>query len=504
MAKQDYHWAMEVSRVLRRRGLPAIHELKQAEALVKRILDLGDEGTWQAAVASEDQGDGNLSTAAIHKRIDRARELLTRSVGGLSGERISDAPRFKAAVRASNELVMAELLLRGGAGMSARISAQRAANISRDHSNTNEEIRALTMLRRIDAMNLETGLLRAHDHRLRHLCVKLGQENEAGFIEDYVRIRMQTYSRKPSATKREIEVLVKRLGELDSGHSATITLSRYRVTLWYYSLQGRASEMLHVGTEAAAWLDDNPRYESIGHRVEFEGSRMSACLLMKRIDEAVRVWPVIESKVTVGGGNWVGLLQLYFLVCMSGKKFEEAGSALASYVELYRGGGPAWRKQVWIVFRAYFLLLVEEGLVHPGRVKTSPRVYAGTILKSCSDLARDKPLWGAGIFVLQVLQQLKAHNYSAMIDSTDQLRRYASRYLRSTQTSRTGVFFRALASIPIVDFDSVRAQERYVKLTSRHADAWGIDRDDAEIVPYDVLWSIVVSVLARNRQTRRR
>ncbi len=478
--------------------------MEQASELVARILEVGVSGTWMDVVAAKGTGVVRPSSAATHKRIDRARELLVRSAGGLSAERVVGSPRFRASVRATNELVVAELLLGNGASASARVSAQHAANLSNDYGNTLDEIKAVSVLRRIDAMSNLPRIVKEHDKRLRKLVERMTLENEACAIEDRVRTAMHSYSRRPKATSKELGMLVKRLEEIDTGRSPTITLARYRVTLWLYSLQAQAIDMIRVGTEAASWLDDNPKYQSISHRVEFEGSRMSAYLILKRVDEAARVWPVIESKVTLGGGNWVGLLQLYFLVCMSGSRFRAAGEALASYLEHYKSGGPLWRRQVWVIFRAYFLLLVEEGLVEPGGVKTVPRVYAGTIQSSCSDLIRDKPVWNAGVFIFQIIQWLRAHNYSAMVDATDRLRQYASRYLNSDQTGRTGVFFRALANLSIVDFNGAEAQEHFIRLTRKNTAAWSIDRDDAEIVPYEVLWGIVINILDRNKNSRRR
>jgi len=262
--------------------------------------------------------------------------------------------------------------------------------------------------------------------------------------------------------------------------------------------------MIAVGTEAADWLNAHPQFASVAYRVEFEGSRMSAFLIRKEYERAIALWPQIEKGLTIGSGNWVGLLQIYFLVCLSGRRFSEARNALADYQSKFKSGGPAWRKQIFLLFRAYMLLLIDEALVEAGPISTTPRVYAGTLQKTCSNLLRDKPGTNAAIFILQIIQWLRAHNYSAVIDATERLRKYASRYLNATQTGRTGVFFRAISYIPVVDFDTTRAQERFDTLRSRHADAWTIDRDDAEIVPYEVLWDIIITALERNKGTKRR
>jgi hypothetical protein len=59
-----------------------------------------------------------------------------------------------------------------------------------------------------------------------------------------------------------------------------------------------------------------------------------------------------------------------------------------------------------------------------------------------------------------------------------------------------------LSALVAADFDPVEADRRASAIRAKYADADSVVRDDAELIPYDDLWKVVVHHLNRARQTK--
>ena len=231
--------------------------------------------------------------------------------------------------------------------------------------------------------------------------------------------------------------------------------------------------------------------------VEFEGARLSAALICKDHAEAHRSWTDIQRKVTVGSGNWVTLLQLYFLVCATTREYDNARDAVCEYQHHYKRGGPLWRKRLWQLYRAYIMFLIDQDVIAPGQLAGAPRVYAAVLERQYAELMDDKPVGGAAVLILKVLQWLRAGRYSDIVENTDRIRQHASRYLRNSTTVRTGTFMRMLATLPAAEFDVNVARKRGAAIWDRSSEVRSLRCDTAEIIPYEDLWAIVLQMLDR-------
>ena len=521
MLEIGVEWAIDVARMLRARGLVDSGSERSAAVvkLLNVLLQQPPPQTWRDVISQWQSDATPLSRAALDQRVRRVRMLLTRAMAGLNTEQLKGSPQFRSRVQTTNELITATLLLNSGAHSSARATYDHALKVSSNYHITDCAIHATVALRRLAANSNDASAFRKHSKALTFLQKIQEVEWEAEQIEDAAITLLHRYGRSPQSISNQLKELADRLHTLvgiGNGLSAKLTTSDreftsvvaeriwYRVQLWRASLTSRPHDMLAIGTQAIAWLNDHPEAHLLAYLLEFEGSRMSAMLMLKDSEGARKAWSSIRQHIEAGTGNWVGFLQLYFLVCTSAKNFVDARDALHEYDTKKQRGGTPWRAQLWMLYKAYVFLLIDEGIVPPGPFARSSRIYVAGLESSCKDLVRDKPTTNAALLILKTFHLLRAHKYSEIIASADTMRSYASRYLRNPQTARTGYFLRMLATLPASDFEPKAAFLRGKSLLSKATSLDPHIRDDAEIIPYEVLWELVFGVLHRNIETRRR
>ncbi|RPI66245.1 MAG: hypothetical protein EHM43_11685, partial [Ignavibacteriae bacterium] len=213
-----------------------------------------------------------------------------------------------------------------------------------------------------------------------------------------------------------------------------------------------AQKILQIAIPAVKYLDDHSFAEYTAYRAEFEGSSLTAMLAMKDFKGATAVWQHVSTRVVEGAANWAALLQIYFLVCLATRHFDAARDALFLYESKKKSGGPEWRIRLWHLYRAYILLLIDNGQLSAGQYENAPRIYAANLERQSKEFMDDKLISGAALYVLKILQWLRAAKYTEVVAEAESIRRYAHRYLSNKQTARTGVFLRMLATLPTGDF----------------------------------------------------
>jgi len=505
---EDLQWAIDVAQVLQRRHIGAgIGTASDRVDLLVGVLASGPN-SWVDVV--ERWTGKNLSSKHQHdtlmRRVRRIRELLTRASSGLNPDNMQGAVAFQNRTRVGNTLVIAQLLLGAGKRDSCMVSLHSAVDIATRYEQWDQVLRALTMLRRLEAGSGNCRTLEQYDARINRAHAALDCELRADSLVDHARALLIQYTRKRNETVKDLREIISKLEALSKqrGAPSVIRLHHYRVTLWLGSLQGDVDVNLATGTRAIEYLDAHPHLESPAFRAEFEGARLSAMSITGDVERATKIWIELQSRFDVGGANWSTMLQLYFLTCITHRAFDEARDAILLYAAKRVGGSPAWRDHLWSIYRAYMDLLIEAGYVDQGGFAGSRRPYIATLVKRNQSLPDDKAISGAAMEILQVVRWLRAHNYSEVISAIERLRIYSSKYMRNPQTMRTGVFIKMLATLSSADFDPEDASRRAQAVNQRYPEAQQLVRDHAEIVPYDVLWDIVIETLQRNQGSRRR
>jgi hypothetical protein len=111
---------------------------------------------------------------------------------------------------------------------------------------------------------------------------------------------------------------------------------------------------------------------------------------------------------------------------------------------------------------------------------------------------KDKAGYNASVLVLQLLFLIQMRNHDALIDKTEALKAYAYRYLHQRQMYRTNCFVKLLLLIPSCYFNKtaiIRKSEPLLNKMSSRAVSEGSISTNMEIVPYEILWAMVLDLL---------
>lgn len=464
--------------------------------------------SWKEVLAEWDRTSSSetLQVGTQTRRIGRIREILSRASAGLNTENLQGSAQFRVRTRTQNLLTTAQLLWDAGYLASARTTFQHILHQSERHEILDSAIKAACSLRSLAAAAGDRKGLDRLDNTISRLHESLALELEALALQDRAQLLLTTFTSNRGPSARQFRTIIGRLNVLSSNPccTAVVVLAHFRTQLWLAGITRDAAKILQIAIPAVKYLDDHPHVEFTAYRTEFEGSSLTAMLALKDYAGATKVWQHVSTRVVEGAANWATLLQIYFLVCLATRHFESARDALYLYEQKRKPGSPEWRIRLWQLYRAYILLLIDNGSLSAGPFENAPRMYAANLERQTKEFMDDKLISGAALFILKILQWLRAAKYSEVVAEAEALRRYAHRYLSNKQTARTGVFLRMLATLPTGDFDPKECDRRGQTIWSKHREAHRLQRDSAEIVPYEVLWEITIRILNDNVGSRRR
>ncbi len=501
MVELDLHWAREIARVLKSRGIrdSGSERSSSVMALLEALTSEPPVTSWRQVVYrwKPETTRQRLRDEAIRQRAHRIREILTRAHAGLHTEYLRGSSMFRHRTRVMNEITAAQLLHDEGSVVAARTGFVHALELSKRSELIDCAIAAAQSIRAIDAAQSTRNGLREIDEQIQLLQELSGIEREAIRLRDHARALLNEFSRDRKRTLRQLAEITAQLQQLDTGQIIAVRFIGFRVSLWTASLRADTETMMRIGRAAIDLMNEYPHLESEGARAEFHGTRLSAALITKNAKQARLVWNELSDSFTIGGANWTILLQIYFLVCTTSGDYDQARDALWDYEAQRHGSEPDRRRRLWLLYRAYLLFMIDHGVVYEGPFTGAPRPYLAVLERQLGPLAQDKAIGGAGLLILRVLHHLRGGRYAEVVTRTEQLREYSARYLRNPNTLRTGIFLRCLAALPTAKFDATEAQRRAELIRSRTSAYSTVRRDDAEIVRYEDLWRIVIELLER-------
>ena len=155
--------------------------------------------------------------------------------------------------------------------------------------------------------------------------------------------------------------------------------------------------------------------------------------------------------------------------------------------------------EFWFILEAYINLLVLAGQIDPTNMKVKlPDFKLYKFVNNVPSYSKDKQGMNVQILILQVVFFIIEGQYGRIIDRTDALIRYGSRYLMNNENLRNNCFFKLLLTAEKCHFHRAatvrKSGKTYQKMISAKAKKLG-RANSTEIIPYEVLWKIVVENL---------
>ncbi|MEM9819914.1 MAG: hypothetical protein AAF985_02535, partial [Bacteroidota bacterium] len=219
-----------------------------------------------------------------------------------------------------------------------------------------------------------------------------------------------------------------------------------------------------------------------------------ALLALNRYDEARDNITMAIELSTRGTANW-SLCNYYHLVlCFHEQKYQEAYHFYQAVKKdnktMYRSLGEAW-----LILKAYLSFFYKTG-----HIESEQQEYfkLSKFLNELPIASQDKAGNNINIMIVQILHMV-VNRKGKLIDAVEAFEKYVRRYLKSKNLFRAKIFITMLLRIPRYRFHKAAVLRHSSKL---HQQLVGTPSRmgqnlEIEIVPYEVLWEVVLELLER-------
>lgn len=230
--------------------------------------------------------------------------------------------------------------------------------------------------------------------------------------------------------------------------------------------------------------------------------QLLVCHLQQKQFEEGRIAAEKCLKLSTNGHiNWFKFQELYFLLSMHSRKYEQAYAILQEVVNHSRFTfQPSIIKETWRIFEAYLQYLVEIGKLEiPAEDNTSSKFRVGKFLNETPIFSRDKRGMHIPILIIQILFTTLQKRYGEAGDKIETIDKYRSRYLKKDDnTFRSNCFIKMLLQLPISDFHkagTIRRAKPYLhRLKEVSLDVTN-QSHEIEVIPYEDLWELAIDTL---------
>ncbi len=195
--------------------------------------------------------------------------------------------------------------------------------------------------------------------------------------------------------------------------------------------------------------------------------------------------------------------EFYFLLSIRTKKYTQALKIIIEVLDYPKFDYfPASKKEIWRIYEAYMNFLIDTNKLKADELKglRIKRFKASDFLKNVPIFTKDKRGYNVAILVIQILFMLIRQEFGGIIDRMDSLKTYRSRHLKREEDHRNKVFIKLLMIMEKQTFDyhstKEKASKYVIQLSKGHFKYEG-SPVDAEIIPYETLWKMVLEILKK-------
>ena len=158
-------------------------------------------------------------------------------------------------------------------------------------------------------------------------------------------------------------------------------------------------------------------------------------------------------------------------------------------------------QEFWSIIEAYLYLLILAGAIPASaRVKPLEKFRLNKFLNNVPVNVRNKRGANIQVLVLQTVLLILQHKFDESMDRVDALSVYCNRYLRDDENLRNNGIFKLLLILINANFDTVVAARKAQKtLAIMQGAAERGQLNDLELIPYEVVWQILLNYLSQSR-----
>ncbi len=222
---------------------------------------------------------------------------------------------------------------------------------------------------------------------------------------------------------------------------------------------------------------------------------------LKQFEEGQSTIKHQQAAFESGSWNWYKFQELLFLLSMHTGHYDTAYQLQAQAAKNKSFDKmPEMIRESWHIYEAYTQFLVKTGHV---KADGDARKYkAARFLNEVPTFSKDKRGANVPILFARILHAIADGKHDHLTDSTEALAKYTSRYLRDDNQLRSNCFINMLMQVPAGNMHREAVARKAQKFADRLKETSVQIADqpfELEIIPYETLWDMVLSVLEKSR-----
>jgi hypothetical protein len=280
--------------------------------------------------------------------------------------------------------------------------------------------------------------------------------------------------------------------------------------LYYYRLKGIGYQIVQDYHESiAAWteleeiLKQNPVMEKRSRFAEAALQKMVNYLHLRDYVNGNICAETCNENFTPSSNNWFIFKEYHYLLAMQSGAYKVAGVILSEVIMNERlATMPLRSREKWKIFEAYFrFIALYRGL---DSEKLNSDFKLGRFLNEVVMFSHDKKGFNIAVLIVQVLSLLHDKKMISLVEKIHALIVYRTRYLRKDINYRANIFITMLIEMDRQEYNyeqvSAHTKKLHKKLKSS-AMVYKGNMEGLEVIPFEILWDIVLELLKRNEPT---
>ncbi|PPK86476.1 hypothetical protein CLV84_3405 [Neolewinella xylanilytica] len=261
--------------------------------------------------------------------------------------------------------------------------------------------------------------------------------------------------------------------------------------------------VIEVANKGLRYLDGKATAQPIMYQV-FEANLTVAYTQLNDYERGTDFARRLLEKTDPSAFNYLKVYELLLLLALRAGKFQEAyDSFLTIRPDTLTKNLLSYYNETFRIIEAYLYLLVRMGQIrtHPDD-RTFQRFRINRFLNSFQFASGEKNSRNVHLLIIEIINHVLHRRHSKTVYSIEAINKYASRHLKGKSFERIRYFLKALAQLATQQFHRAAVERhttRYIRMMRRkRIEDTNLDYY-LEIVPYEMLWALILDELGYKR-----
>ncbi|WP_299823341.1 hypothetical protein [uncultured Pontibacter sp.] len=374
----------------------------------------------------------------------------------------------------------------------AEINARKIINIANEYDFTSFKIAALEILLFCSSESGAFKSFKKYKQELDELMLRKSYEREGVSLFQLIKIKLN----KSVKSRREyLPQLEKDVAKLEMLWQKSKTFDSfnayYKGYIWYNELIGNFSKIVELTVLSEKLLEAGEvcrqRFDASYNKYVLVYAHLKAAKYEKGLLYAEKYF----NEFNQNSNNWFAYLENYHLLAVHSQKYELASILLDKVFSnsFYNKISPV-AKERWQLYQAYLSII--DGNLYVKKV-------SNPYLISLPEYSKDKQGFNVAILILQFFYFLQKQDVEALLYRIESLKKYVHTHLKDSFSLRSKLFLKLLILAVTEDFEPESCRKKGLKHYEKLRDtpAPGDAYAEIEIVPYEHLWNLILTMLQK-------